>query len=720
MAAPWLKYAPAQDAGPWSKYKPDPQAADIASQAAALSPDDRSFQMHKAGPLGDFLRQQAMQPKDGETPDQTDQRLYGAPMQGPSKLMSGAAGFADAATMGFGDEGDAALASLANGRSYTDNLNDFRQMQGVLKQDNPWSYFGGQAVGAVAPAIGSGGVGGGSLGGQMLRGAGAGAAQGAVYGYGSGEGGAENRLQNAGLNAAGGAIFGGTAPVVGKAAGSAVNAAVNGWKGLSDWLAGSGVDSGATNAILEQLQNAGHTPQSAAAALDKLGPEGMMADIVPKYTAQTAGATNEAGSTIADALASRRLGVDQRIQPELDAAFGQFQDPYTFAQGIKADKAAINPQYTQAIQSNQTLMPHSLAEIDPALADVSNMSAGNRGLMSSHIANINDALSATDPQQQASRLLDLRKNLDAQIVYDPRQMAMLSPADRASQGVTKQARAIVDDILKNNVSGIAQADASHAPLSMQQKAFDYGRKEMLAGGQNSITPAENAARLMQMTDPERLATANGVRANLQQQLFNTSRNPETAGDAIFNRDFNNQKVADLVGQQNADNLGQSMLREKTFMDTSKLAEPGFGSRTNTTVSNGNPWNPQEKPDSLAKEMAMGAFYGKEFGPQGMVVGGATPAIKRIYSVLTDRGGVDPQLAGQVAKNLVAQGTSRKTLIDALTKSAQNSASSLARSQAAQKLVTALTAPFAITTGRDAADYGRGVLARAGLMPIPQQ
>ena len=614
------------------------------------------------GPEEQYLRTKLSRPLTGETPDQTQQRLGGAPMAGPSPWMSAGMGAADTMTFGFGDEINAGLRA-ATGQNYNDELEKNRYTMKVLQQDNPKSYLAGQAAGAVVPALATMGASapgaGGSLGGTMARGAATGFGQGAVYGFGSGEDGFQNRAINAGENAVPGAIIGGTMPVVGSAVGAT-------WRGLMNAMTNRGIDGKAANMIVSQLEAAGHTPDSAAAYLQKLGPDAITADVVPSFAAQTSKATNEAQAKLSAAIGGRDGAASGRVGNTLDNTFGQFQDPYSFRADIKTGKAQINPHYDVAIANHNTMLPGSLAELDPKLANMSaNMSAGNRSAMAAHVAEIDDALSSATPQQQARRLLDLRHRLDEQIIYDPRQAATLSVADRASQGVNKQARAMVDGILKNNVSGIAEADAAHAPLSQQQAAFDYGRKQMYQGGTGAITQAENNARLLQMTDPERLAVANGARATLEQKLANQNADPGHSIDNILSRDWNMPKTEQLVGKPAAQKLANALQAEDTYTQTSRLVNPTIGTKTPVTVSNANPYSPKNTGDSFLTDFYHSVVGGNAVGgPTGAIAGGATAIGKRIAKAILGPD-IDPAIANEVAQKLSVSGSARDKLLQVL-------------------------------------------------------
>jgi hypothetical protein len=609
--------------------------------------------------------------------------------------------------------------------SWSDRYNNSLAMQNGMDSGygdaHPYASTAGQLAGSVGATIaGAGMLPPGSvapgLGGKIIQGASAGAGIGGADGFTRTQGNLSERLQGAGESGLAGGVFGGAAPVVARGVGATWNVAGKGWQGLSDWLSGSGMDRKAANVIVEQMQAAGHSPESAAALMDKLGPEGMIADAAPVFSAQTARASNEASSTIGDALAQRRSGSVARLSSDLDSVFGPAQDPFAVRADIGAQKAAVNPQYTAAINGNQTLMPSSVAELNPQLADmVSGMSLGNRNAMATHVSAIDDALGAKTPQEQASRLLDLRKNLDAQIVYDPRQVSMLSPADKAGQSVTRQARAIVDGILKQNVGGIAEADAAHAPLSAQQQAFDFGRKQLLAGGQNAISPDEAASRIGDLSNAEKLMVAQGVRAEITRTMGNASNNPANAADRILGRDWNAQKVTSLAGDTNAERLANALNRETTFNQTSGLAEPGLGSRTNVTVANGNPWTPPRAGDSVWKDMALGGIAGNQAGgPPGAALGVATPVVKRLYQAMVGAGRPNPALVANVANKLVAQGDGRDRLLASLAQTTGRNAARTAQSSKVEQLINAMMAPLVIPAARQGSAATDYALERAGL------
>lgn len=140
-----------------------------------------------------------------------------------SKLASAAHGFADVGAFGFGDELASYPASWMSGRPRDEVLGEIRGLQQEAKQDNPWSFFGGQIGGGIAQ--GAALVGGGlspaahainsgwRLPGVMAASGVEGGVLGALHGAGAGETG-EERLSGASQGLAMGGILGAATPAV--------------------------------------------------------------------------------------------------------------------------------------------------------------------------------------------------------------------------------------------------------------------------------------------------------------------------------------------------------------------------------------------------------------------------------------------------------------------------------------------------------------------------
>lgn len=638
--------------------------------------------------LGDYLRSLAKQPKPNETKEQTQERLYGKAMRGPSKPLSATVGAADTLSYGYGDEMAAGIEAMTGARSYSDALENQRRMAEAAKNENPNSYFGGQVAGAVAPALltfgSSASASGGSIGRQMLRSGVTAAGQGGLYGYGSGTGGVANRAQEAGKNALFSGALGLASPLVAAGVGA-------GWRGFLNYWSGRGLDVKAGEQVADMLSKSGITPQQAAQKLDDLGPEGMIADLTQIEAAGTARASSEAGELMARRTSNRMAGAGGRMASDLDNAFGPVVDPFSVKEASRLAKGAVGPEYEAAI-ANAPQLPKDLGTLlgysltDPA----SGMSMSARKTMGAIMSEIEDALIADTPQQTAARLLNIRQQLDAQIVYDSRSFATLSSADKAAQATLKQARGVVDDILKNRIPGIADADAKFAPISKQQAAYDYGQKNLLRGGSGAVTPAELSSKLKAATPAERKMMAQGARAEIDRVLSNSRNNPATQTDRITSRDWNGDKVELLVGPQRSSGLLKAIERENTFTETSNLIEPSRGSRTAVLSAAQSRWG-GGGGGGVGSDMAAayaGGFSGSGSNSVGLLSAGAVGA-RRLAKTLFGGGKANEKLIVQTADKLTKSGTDAKRVVRGLLDIAASKQSNEAKGRAAAKLVNGL-------------------------------
>lgn len=672
--------------------------ASFSKRASTLDPTDLSIARAKNDPFGQYLRDQATQPRQGETPDQREQRLYGQPMQGPSKTESFVRGAANTASWGLGDEMAAGMESITGG-DYSQALDRQRQSADVSQEENPWSYGGGQVAGAIAPGIlTAGATNAPTLGGRVVQGGLTAGGQGAVYGFGEGEGGVVPRLKEAGKTGAISTVLGGTAPLVASGVGAA-------WRGVSNWLASRGVGAKATAEILDMVQQSGMTPQQAEQRLNELGPEAMLADISSGMQVETAGtarASTEAGNIINDRLATRRMGANARTNSALDDAFGPAVDPYTVKQGTKAAKQAIAPEYRDAIR-NAPALPNSMADLlAQGLTDPSKgLSLTNRKAMFNIMTEIDDALAAGEPSETASRLLNLRQSLDASIVYDERQAFALSSADKANQGVLKQARSYIDEVLKDRIPGIAEADAKFAPISRAQRSYDQGRRDVMRGGSEAMTPAELNAIQAASSPVENNMRQQGIRTELGRVISNQNSNPGNRIDRVLRRDWNSEKLASEIGQPRASKLAKALDAEHTFTETSNLGEAGRGSRTNVLESAQRRWGTNGPTGTNADAMAAALGGTAVGGPTTGLVTGASVYVNRARQAIAKALSVkSPEVIRATAEKLTTKGPTQKLIIQALTDAATNTQGRIAAVGKVDKIIRLLMNSQAALAGQE--------------------
>lgn len=164
-----------------------------------------------------YAQQNYSAPQGTPQPAQPTQELPKKDYSGISGASkSFGAGALDMATFGLSDEIKAGIAAGTLGaynlfndtgvsvkEGYTQSLEQLRNEQKQMQEQQGGAYLGGQLAGALLP-MGAAAKGGMTIG----KGAGIGAVQGALYGAGSGEGGETERLQSAAVGGAFGASGG--------------------------------------------------------------------------------------------------------------------------------------------------------------------------------------------------------------------------------------------------------------------------------------------------------------------------------------------------------------------------------------------------------------------------------------------------------------------------------------------------------------------------------
>lgn len=461
---------------------------------------------------------------------------------------------------------------------------------------------------------------------------------------------ATNTLVGGGL----GSLIGGAAPAVAAGLGK-------GWQLVAKAMENRGIQAPeAIRKILTQLQGSGMTPRQAMQRINELGPEGMLADVNPGMQAAT-GATASmepgAASLVAQRLGNRMQGAQQRISQDLDATIGPPRDPYTQMQANRGQRGTAGSQYEGPL-TNAPVLPEGLR--DTLAAQLTNPASGlaKRNFMMGIMNQIDDALSADTPELVARRLHSIRKDLDAQIVRDPRAAFMLSSADKANQGALKEARDAIDDVLKNRIPGFAEADEAFAPIARQQEAYEGGRQAL----RDKVSVGEHRANVAGYSRGERQYSNAGMRYDIEQRLDRPRQNAGLTADRILGSNAAQQKLEASIGRPSAERLRRGIGREETFTETSNLADVRRNSRTAPLThvaqemwGSGRGW----LGDALASG-AGGLVGGGPTGAAGAVVGSLSRSLSGGTRKALSRGAT--QTIRQVADRLTSTGAQRTLLM----------------------------------------------------------
>lgn len=630
-----------------NKFSQFANGGDFASRAASMSHDDKvAYYRANRDPFADYLAEDLQKPMTGETPEQAAIRAGGKATTIP-KWYSALSGAADTLNFGFTDEATAGVKAALTDAPYDTALADARMRDSQAYDANPWTYRGGQVAGAALPAVVTmGGSGGGTLGGQVARGAGTAGAQGAVYGFGSGKGGTGKRGKSALINGLTSAIVGGAAPLVSRGIGNA-------WNYVATKLANRGADAQSIQQVLSMLKNSDMTPDQAMAKLDDFGPEGMLADVSPGLQAETGGtaiADSGAGDIITRNLSSRRDAAPARVTGMLDDTFGKFKGPQTIADEVATARAPAGDAYELA----------KTHIVDPENA----------------ISKIDDLMKTYGPNSDTgqalakfkSQLIDGSGNVVGQgnIVHGVRQEidAALRRGNLPNSGPFRQVRSQLDESLKTQVPGFKEADKMWSEGAKVQEAYDYGKDALLG----RVFPDESAATFSKMTTPEKLATSQGVRADLAMKMSNSMKNPAGRMDRVLDQNMNDQKLAQLLSPAKLDALRKGLEKETTFLETSGLAEGARGSRT-ALIGHAakNRWNVGAGASNGAGDVLVASAAGLATGgPLGALASGGAVAANRGRNILAGlMSKKSPELIKATAEKLTASGPARDAIVKAM-------------------------------------------------------
>lgn len=479
-----------------------------------------------------------------------------------NNLDNAVRGAADSLSFGTADE-IAAGANAALGGDYSGEL---KQQRAIDKAGGPYRT-GGQVAGALtggvglikrglSPAYNIAKSGGGlvpSATTSMMEGA----ALSGLHGFGSGEGGFENRKDQAGRQGTYGALFGLGAPVLSRGLGAAGKAIGSPFRSRGNK---------AQDLLARSLEREGMTGSQATARLREMGPDAMPIDLGANIKQQGEGLAampGRAQGVIRGALDDRAAGASQRIVGATDTALGQPVNTLAAADDIIARRsAAARPLYDHAYSQPvpftaelETLLKRPATA--QALRKAQTLGA-NEGIPSQQwFANIADDGTVTIKQVPDVRQLDLTKRaLDD----------MIGAAKRG--GNNNEARILTG--LKNDLVGMvdsavptyAQARNAYSGPTLVLEAMETGKGVF----KNPVSPAELQKTLAGMGQSEREAFQQGARSAIA-DIMGTARNDANAARAMFEKGYNQDKLAMLIGEDNATALFKLLGNERTFMNT---------------------------------------------------------------------------------------------------------------------------------------------------------
>lgn len=556
-----------------------------------------------------------------------------------SKLGSAAHGFADVGAFGFGDELASYPASWMSGRPRDEVLGEIRGLQQEAKEDNPWSFFGGQVGGGIAQGVGIAGGGmsmaanaaraGGGLGRVALGSAADGMIAGALHGAGSGED-AESRALGAAKGAATGTLVGGAAPFAVAAAQHVLSPFVRpimsrlrpdayASRAMGDTVRRSGMS---TDEIADALARAADDGQGMFNVADAMGHAGQ------RQLSTVARNPNDMRQTVVDTLTKRQMGQGDRLSQFLAEGFDATDTAAQRATSLTSQRqATANANYgaarnsagmvdpTAAIQSaDDFLMPGASRLMNPGnnIADDSIESAVQRAR--SYLTDGRSVLTDFNAALRSKQEID----------------AMIEGAKPAVQRQLIPIRNALDEALEAASPQYAQARDVFRQQSRAIDAIDVGRNAT-SGRMRSDDTIQQFSR---MGADEQAAFRAGYADPLIAKVESTSMSPTTNKARPLMTPKTGEEFPAFAAPGRADQLGSRIAREQRMFETANTALGG-----------------SKTADNLADAAEMATF---DPGIMGHLFSGrpGRAALDAAGKLLKEAQGMSPGVMERVGKSLL--------------------------------------------------------------------
>ncbi|NEU94821.1 hypothetical protein [Bradyrhizobium uaiense] len=585
---------------------------------------------------------------------------------------------ANGATLGLADRFAAKMDDLTGRKSggYGANLAGEQAQTEHFAEEHPIGNAVANAGGAIAtlPLMPvARGLQGATLGAKSLVGMAAGAGIGGLQGAFSSKDLTDipQTVEGAGFGAVAGGLLGGAVPSVGRGVGAGLN-----------WLADTarsvpGISRSAASHLLEAVEADGLP--ALHARLDRLGPDATLADAGPALLGKAQGASlnsDEGRSILQTALTRRNEGTNARVMSDVNRTLGPAEDPQTVTNAIRAHRTQVdNAAYPAALGNAPDV------QTAPILTQLDHAIPRAVGMERRALENLREMMMTTeqrprlDPfghqevnprtgqpvfdevpvsQNDAEVLHKVKQELDNVIQYDAPGLGVPAGALSRQQGVLRWMRGQLNQTLENQVPGYAAANRASAALANRADAVEAGT-QYLGSGKTTPSPERFAAEFDPLSPGEKIAFAKGSRGNIERVLGTKANDLEALrGELQGEGGWNTAKIATVHGQDAADELMQSVERNRKFRDTYNKVVENSQTAQRTAAARA------MKPDPSSETPIV--------NPNMTVVGALGAAGKKyvavpLWNALTH---TDPTKSyGEVARILSAQGPEARAYLNAL-------------------------------------------------------
>jgi hypothetical protein len=425
--------------------------------------------------------------------------------------------------------------------------------------------FGQSTIGAALLGLPNATRMGASVGGRiysgMAGGAGISAADAALRG--------QDPITGAEIGGAGGAI----APVIGEGVGNAITAISNATRSAPGAL--SAVNPIGRAWLSHAIAN--ETPASIAAAQDRMGPQGFLADLNPALTELAAGVANRpeppASSAVGEAYRTRSAAQRNVTETALNSAFGNKVNIEGFKNAITENRAAVaDPLYEQWRSMKVTPTP-ALKALIPRLQSVGAFDEAEFLGAAKGIA-VNQKFFTPGAQKEfpTTETWDLvKRGLDSKIEQ------AYAGGNKTRAAVLLQLKGdLIDEIGRTDAGQVwRQARSEFADRSALLDNVDAGRDTFL-GSRSGLSVDQMREELRGLSGPELAARIVGARSAAD-EVMGATRNGDTTLRNKFLAPNNQDKLRLILGDQRANDLIRTVEQQDYLAGQAKYVNPRAGS-----------------------------------------------------------------------------------------------------------------------------------------------
>jgi hypothetical protein len=373
---------------------------------------------------------------------------------------------------------------------------------------------------------------------------------GGVYGGATSSANDEGILPNVGKGVITGAVGGPIGLGVGAALSKVIPAAKQAWLNfgpIQKLAQTANAPASAIKNVIERLEDAGFTPQTAKQALDRMGPKATLADLDPALTTEASGLASLGGkptTILKTRFEARNAEKNEEAKKVIDTVLGPKPDIEAEKDAIyRGAQAATRNDYEAAKASGQAL------NSGPIVEEINKQLKTAVGEKASVLKAINSYFFTNEKNAVGDVVQKLKTDIpslhEVRIELDSILDKAGTPANSAGRNALRaveNVRNALDKELKTNPQ-MAAADAKFAQEMKVKNALEYGQDALKKGNKEEFIKAYDAA-----TPAEKAAIRKGMHGSIVDLMESAQKGELSGAQRLFgDKSVNKAKLRKAFG-----------------------------------------------------------------------------------------------------------------------------------------------------------------------------